>query len=169
MTNAELKNEGQKQLEKELRIKADEAFEVYLHNIGVERKYVRQSVPDLIAGEQADMGIDEFFDDKPDTNEDNLHENSVDYVQENYDTKFLTNQIEQKENEDDIRVLMEDDLCLFITKTDPYGNVTNKSYWLKKANQVSNLGELQKYISTDGVETFVEKYAPDWQEQLSNE
>lgn len=47
----------------------------------------------------------------------------------------------------------------------PYSKVS-RQYWISKANQVTSFGELIDYVYGEKKELFVEKYAPDWREEI---
>lgn len=53
---------------------------------------------------------------------------------------------------------------MFLINTEPYGNLS-RGYWTDHVNQVDSIKELGEYDNEDGLQEFVMKYAPDWQEE----
>lgn len=152
-------NQGLKEL-------CDQAMEQYIQNLGVNQQYVDKRVAEIVADEQTDYATEEFMQWYNKTSEETVQQDVKEYLQETYYIEFLVKQIEYKENEDNIRTNMEDDMCTLLKSTDPYSDLET-SQWYQYVHQVRSLRELQEYLSEDSLPRFVEAYAPDWRESLA--
>lgn len=160
----EIRNQAESVIRDRLTEKADTAIDTYVQNEGFEHRYIDGTVVEgKIVDALLESAVDEFMEFYPKTTEGTVIDDAREYVDENYDEGFMTNQVEHFVDEDSIRENMADDLVLTVENTDPYGNVDNSTYWRNAANRVQNLGEMQTYINGD-VAIFVERYAPDWEE-----
>ncbi len=142
--------------------KAQEALDTYIDELGVKKLYVDPQVPQKIANNLQDDVLDEFMS-LDETNEETLQEDIKDFLEDNYDVYFLQMEVERYEDEDKIRENLENDFVLAISNADPYAKVA-KGYWVRKAHDVRDLRELQRYMTDEAFDTFVETYAPDWEE-----
>jgi conjugal transfer/entry exclusion protein len=84
------------------------------------------------------------------------------YIAENYDTSFVYDQLSRKYDYDKAFEEARDQLQNMLQNTEPYHSY-NLSYFMSKANSINNLTELFRYATTDGVNEFVEKYAPEYE------
>lgn len=160
----EIKNQAANVINKLLREKSEEAVEDYAQKNGIKLLYINSlAISDKVVNSLEDSAVEEFMETYPKTTADTVNDDASEYINENYDRDFMTNQVEHNINEDEIRENMTDDLVLMVENTEPYGNLDNRSYWLNAANRVQNLGEMQSYINGN-IAVFVERYASDWEE-----
>lgn len=142
--------------------KAVKALDTYIDELGVKKLYVDPQVPQKIANNLQEDVLDEFMS-LDETNEETLQEDIRDFLEDNYDVYFLQMEVERYEDEDKIRENLENDFVLAISNAEPYAKVA-KGYWVRKVHDVRDLRELQKYMTDEAFDTFVETYAPDWEE-----
>lgn len=166
MEKEELKNEVQDLMRSELYTKATEAFDYYVDETGISRRYLNQGAPSEVENEELNDAVDEFMD-NIDPDPDNLREQIQDFLDNEYPMGYLYQEIERYQNQDEIREEMTDDLLLFLNNTEPYGVHQSDElsrYWQRGAANIPSLSEFAKYLSEDGIVSFVEKYCPDWEE-----
>lgn len=101
-----------------------------------------------------------------DINEDNVENIVQDYVDENYDTSFVYDQLSHKFDFDKAFEDARGELRLQLQNTEPFNNYS-VDYFVRAANSINNLTELFGYATTDGVYEFVETYAPEYEEEAS--
>src|SRR5699024_442980 len=98
-----------------------------------------------------------------DLSQEDMNDQVRDYVNENYDDDFLIVKVTEKVDYESLREELIEDLLLNLMNREPY-NVVPREYWNNQARRVPNVKELSEYTKTDGLEPFVEKYAPEWEE-----
>lgn len=162
----ELKDQAETLILKYLVHKADKAEENWLEETGVDTRYVNNDAPGQVARSLYSEATDEFLGEYPETTEDTLENDVQEYINSNYDSSFMRQQIEHRQSTDDILSEQRDDLVLWITNDSRFSNGNDDSYWNRCAEQVHNVREMQGYLSEDGLVTFAERYAPDYQEHL---
>ena len=132
------------------------------NSITQKRSFYQNVVP-RVAEEQTDIGYNDFLVSREELQDADINDQIRDYINENYDADFFVVKISEEIDEDRIREELTEDLLLNLTTTEPY-RVVPREYWNDKARRVPDIQELSQYTETDGLEPFVEKYAPDWEE-----
>src|SRR5699024_5160552 len=147
--------------------KVSEAYDRFVDENSIPQKSESNSrVVAQIADEQTELGYQDIMQQK-DLSEEDINDQVRDYVTETYDDDFLIVKLTEKV---DYAALREDriaDLLLNLMNREPY-NVVPREYWKNQARRVPDIKELSDYRKTDGLEPFVEKYAPEW-EEIANE
>lgn len=159
------KNEVTSSFREGIEERFQQGYDSYLEEKGIPDKFVPNNAVSNVVDEQVNLGFDDFWDEvKADISEDDYQDQISDYIKENYDDDFVTMQFEKEIDEDQIETDLKDDLILFLINTEPYGNLS-RGYWTDHVNQVDSIKELGEYDNEDGLQEFVMKYAPDWQEE----
>lgn len=147
--------------------KVSEAYDRFIDENAIHQKSEsNRRVVHQVTDEQTELGYHDFMQRKNLSQED-VNDQLRDYVNENYDDDFLMVKVTEKVNYEALREDLIDDLLLNLMNTEPY-NVVPREYWNNQARKVPNIKELSDYTKTDGLEPFVEKYAPEW-EEIANE
>lgn len=89
------------------------------------------------------------------------------YIEEFYGKDYMLEKLKHALTGGRIRAVMLAELFDLLQNTDPYRKQTDMSFWLKKANEIPSNIELQWYLSKRGVNEFVERYAPDWNRNIT--
>jgi len=140
------------------------AYDTFLEEKSITQK--RSSYEDVVnrvAEEHTDIGYNDFVVTRKELEDADINDQIKEYIDENYDTDFFVVKISEEIDEDQIREELTEDLLLTLMNTEPY-NVVPREYWNDRARRVSDIQELSQYTETDGLEPFVETYAPDWEE-----
>lgn len=166
----ELKPQAETQILKWLVRKAIAANDKWLDDNNVNPRYADSGVSGKVGRNLRADATEEFLEYYPKTSEDTLADDTREYINENYDSDFMYQQIEHAQNEDEILSLQADDLVMWVTNDGKYSNGSDDSYWYRCAQKVHNIKEMGNYVkSEDGVANFVERYAPDYQEHLQQQ
>lgn len=166
MEKEELKNEVQNLMRSELYHKAEIAFEEYVDQTGISRMFLNQTAPSLVVNDTLDDAVDDFME-RVDPVQDTLREQIRDYLEEEYPMGYMYSEIDRHQDKEEIRSEMTDELLLLLDNTQPYGAANTdalRPYWRRGAANIPSLSEFAKYLSEDGINLFVEKYCPDWEE-----
>ncbi|QIA88498.1 hypothetical protein [Lactobacillus johnsonii] len=166
MEKEELKNEVQNIMQSELYRKANKAFEEYVDKTGISPRYLNQSAPILVANDTLNDAVDDFMK-QVDPVQDTLREQIQDYLNEEYPIGYLSSEIDRRQNEEEIRSEMTDELLLLLDNTLPYAAADTEAlapYWGRGIAKIHSLSEFAKYLNEDRIDSFVEKYCPDWKE-----
>lgn len=143
--------------------KVSDAYERFREENSIPQKSTsNKDVINQVTDEQTDLGYNDFIQQK-ELSPDDINNQIRDYVNENYDSDFFIVKIAEKIDYDELREELIEDLLLSLINTEPY-NVVPREYWNNQARRVPNIKELAEYSKTDGLEPFVEKYAPEWEE-----
>lgn len=158
-------NQMKEEFRKVVLEKTEEAFQIYLDDSAIKDNLAsyRDDIVHRIAGEQTDLAFDEFLQQVDEVSENEANDQIREYVNEEFDHDFFIVKIEEKINFDQIREEYTDDLLLLLMNTEPYSAVP-REYWYTQARRIENIDELAKYNNLEGLEAFVEKYAPEWEE-----
>lgn len=148
-----------------IRDKAQVALERYREENNLDSRYTNNAAPNEVADLLKAPATDEFFEMYPDTSEDSLQDDIKTYISENYDADYMLDKVDRRENTDEIKNEMTDDLLMFLNNMPDYCDVDD-SYWIKGARRVP-FTEFNNYLSEDGAALFAEKYEPDWRETLA--
>lgn len=162
----ELKSTAETYTLKYLVEKATQAEDEWIEQKGVDTRYVNNGAPGEVARSLYTDATNEFFEEYPNTSEETLADDIQDYINQNYDSGFMFQQIEHRQNEEEILSFQVDDLVLWITNNSTLSNGNDDSYWYNCARRVQDIKEMSSYLSDDGIYKFVERYAPDYQEHL---
>ncbi len=166
MEKEELKNEVQNLMRSELYQKTDKAFEEYVDQTGISPRFLNQDAPTLVANDTLSDAVDDFME-RVEPVQDTLREQIQDYLDEEYPMGYLYSEIDRYQNDEEIRSEMTDELLLYLDNTRPYGAADTdalRPYWVRGATNIPSLSEFAKYLSEDGINLFVEKYCPNWEE-----
>lgn len=167
LTNEEVRSEATRLFHKELFERVSEAYEDFREQNNISQAiYAQVNITNGITDEQTDMAMDEFLDEYTDIQtQDEVSEAVRNYISENYDPDFLLAQVENKYDMDTVHETASDELILLLHNTEPYGDATD-GYWEDKVrtSQIQTF-ELAKFATEDGVQSFVEEYAPDWENE----
>lgn len=144
---------------------AERYYEDYVNELGIEEKLITpRDIPLRVVDEIMDVGgFDEFLKYTPDTTEDTLSQDILEFVNENYDSDYFVVKIERLLDEDVIRQNLSEELLKFLENAEGIADVS-RSYWIDRISKVNQLKDLAKYATEDGVYEFVEQYAADYQE-----
>lgn len=127
----------------ELLIKASEK---YIKNLGINKNNLDM---DAING----IVLSELSDERLDTNQPDSY--YYDLVKDRFDEEYL-------------KLKMLDELSKKIHNKSPYNKVETRYCWMSAGDNIESLSELQKYIDEEDIESFVNKYAPDWEEWIDD-
>lgn len=143
--------------------KVTNAYEMFMEENSIPQKSAdHKDVINQVTDEQTDLGYNDFIKSK-DLSQENINDQVREYVNANYDSEFFIVKVAEKIDYDEIRESLVEDLLLNLINTEPY-NVVPREYWNNQARRVPNIKELAEYTKTDGLEPFVERYAPEWEE-----
>lgn len=142
-------------------------YESFLNEKKLDYKHVKpRNIPDLIIDEQTYLATNELISSKENKlTEDNLNDVVEEYLRENYTPAFIRKQIVYYFNESSTREQYEDEIASLLRTTEPYRNV-NRGFWINQVGKVKSISELAEFNSENGIETFIEKYVPDWEEAI---
>src|SRR5699024_717379 len=144
--------------------KAERAFEMFLEEKSISKNMVSdKNVAERIAEEQEDLSIGDFMQEANKTSGDEMEDQIKDYVDSTFDEDYLITKIEEKVDTDDIFETMREELVFLLIETEPYASAP-KNYWYVQSKRVKGIKELSDYLTTDGLERFIERYATDWKE-----
>jgi len=156
-------------LSTEISERVNAAYEMFLEENSISHNMIEnQGVVDPITDEQADLCFDEFMEESKGTSEDEMRDKIQEYVKETFDYEFLVMKVEEEIDTEKILEDLREELVLFLINTEPYGSAP-REYWYNQSRQVHEIKELADYADTDGVHLFVDKYAPDWAEEVEEE
>ena len=144
--------------------KAERAFEMFLEENSISQNRVSdKNVVKRIAEEQENLSIGDFMQLADKTSGDEMEDQIKDYVDSTFDEDYLVTKIEEKIDTEDIFETMREELVFLLIKTEPYA-AAPKNYWYIQSKRVHDIKELSDYVTTDGLERFIERYATDWEE-----
>lgn len=142
------------------------AYEFYMDINGFANRRIRKQseIVDIIADKHAVMSLEDFKSCNPEVPTERYYNAIENYVDANFDEKYLQALIERELDFDAIKEDLREEAAMQLGDIRPYHYLPN-TFWYSKMFLVLDIQELVTYASGKGLTYFTERYAPEWEDR----